>query len=106
MMATKMASKHCLVKNLHALESLASSSILITDKTGTLTQNKMSIAHLWFDDKLAEADTSEFIGEPAAEEHKKFNQYDPGFKALARVARLCSRAKFKPMQGDVPIFRR
>jgi sodium/potassium-transporting ATPase subunit alpha len=43
MMAKKMASKHCLVKNLHALEILGSSSVMITDKTGTLTQNRMSI---------------------------------------------------------------
>lgn len=116
MMAKSMASKHCLVKNLHALETLASCAVLITDKTGTLTQNKMSIAHLWFNDKFAEADTSEFVGggessegDPGADnksEKKTFNKLDPSFKALARVARLCSRAKFKPMQGDVPIFRR
>lgn len=104
MMAKKMAVKHCLVKNLHALETLASSAVMITDKTGTLTLNKMSIAHLWFDDKFAEADTSEFVG--GEDQKMSFNKLDPSFKALARVARLCSRAKFKPMQGDVPIFRR
>jgi sodium/potassium-transporting ATPase subunit alpha len=41
-MAKRMAKKHCVIKNLHALETLASSSIMIVDKTGTLTQNKMS----------------------------------------------------------------
>merc|ERR1719495_1684551 len=29
------------------------------DKTGTLTQNRMTVAHMWFDNKIVEADTSE-----------------------------------------------
>jgi sodium/potassium-transporting ATPase subunit alpha len=54
-----MARKNCLVKNLEAVETLGSTSTICSDKTGTLTQNHMTVAHLWFDRKVYAAGTSE-----------------------------------------------
>jgi len=47
----KMAKQNVVVKRLSAIEDLGNIEVLCTDKTGTLTQNKMSLAHTVSSDK-------------------------------------------------------
>merc|ERR1719283_833725 len=98
--AKRMAQKNCLVKNLEAVETLGSTSTICSDKTGTLTQNRMTVAHLWFDDAIAEADTSEDQSGKSAYKGK------PGWGPLERCGTLCSRAEFKPGEQSKPVLKR
>merc|ERR1719422_1872918 len=98
--AKRMAQKNCLVKNLEAVETLGSTSTICSDKTGTLTQNRMTVAHMWFDDAIAEADTSEDQSGKSAYKGK------PGWGPLERCGTLCSRAEFKPGEQSKPVLKR
>ncbi len=53
----RMARRNALVKNLNAVEALGSVDLICTDKTGTLTQNQMTVKEFWSPDDKAMACT-------------------------------------------------
>ena len=83
--AQKMAAKNCLIKNLDTIETLGCTSVICSDKTGTLTQNKIFVTNVCFENQIFPQDSlgSRSQSEPAS------------WKELKHCISLCTNAEFK-----------
>ena len=120
--AKRMAKKNCLVKHLEAVEALGSVGIICSDKTGTLTMNRMTVSHLWLSNQIIEVNVMDptnrhAILNPAFEHdtpaskanHKPFDAATSSdWMKLIRCASLCNRSEFKsdPENMALDVFKR
>ena len=58
----KMFEEHNLVRSLHASETMGGANEICTDKTGTLTQNKMTVMALYAEDKITHGSQNVGLG--------------------------------------------
>ena len=89
------------MKKLKTVETLGSTSVICTDKTGTLTGNKMTVAHFWYDNgfcRFLPNGGSRLVGVNCADEVGGVAPRNQVFDAVSRIASLCNRAVVEPGQ--------
>lgn len=94
----RMAKRHALINQLSAVETLGATSVICTDKTGTLTENQMTVSRIFVD-----AGEIQISGEGLTTQgefqcnHQQINpSEDKVLPALLEVGMLCNNAALQP----------
>jgi Ca2+-transporting ATPase len=97
----RMAQRKAIIRRLAAVETLGSTNVICTDKTGTLTQNQMTVRELWLGDRAVQVTGAGY--EPRGEFMQDGQRLDPQADSHLRLALraglLCNNAELK-QEGD------
>ena len=105
----EMVRRHALIRRLSSVETLGSATVICSDKTGTLTQNEMTVTRLWVDGNMLEVTGSGYAVEGEFRLGNKaidLKAY-PGASTVLWVGVLNNDAQLEPVQndGDQPAYR-
>jgi Ca2+-transporting ATPase len=104
----EMIRRHALIRRLASVETLGSATVICSDKTGTLTQNEMTVTRVWVDGQPVQVTGSgysrrgEFLVDGKAVDLWK--QY-PAILTALWVGALNNDASLEPLEGDPDSYR-
>lgn len=100
----RLAQKGIFVKKLAVIETLGTVSTICTDKSGTLTQNQMTVREVWVGGQALQLSgvgyepVGEFLPSPAGQ------PFEPDLKELLAAATLCNNSRLSPPTTQRPYW--
>lgn len=100
----RMIKRKAIVRKLPSVETLGCASVICSDKTGTLTQNKMTVTHVWIGGRQLEVSGEGYV--PSGhifEDGKALDvQHDSSVKRLLQISALCNNAQLVKVNVEEP----
>ncbi|RMG95937.1 MAG: HAD family hydrolase [Deltaproteobacteria bacterium] len=96
-----MVRRRALLRRLQAAETLGAATVICTDKTGTLTQNEMTVQHVWL--RAGTVDATGVGYDPAGHFEVDGRKVEPARRpdlvALLETGLLCNHARLEKVEG-------
>ena len=96
----RMVKAGALIRQLAAVETLGCTTVICSDKTGTLTENKLQVTDIYVDAKSLSVTGSGYEPRGEIKHHGESMHLDPALQNLLRAAALCNDATLEQGEQD------
>lgn len=98
----RMIKRQAIVRKLPSVETLGCASVICSDKTGTLTQNKMTVTKVWVDNRLLDISGDGYTpkGEITYLGQRFDHKQSPALRRLLQISALCNNASLELQEVD------